>query len=113
MKIKLMEYNVTPNIDDRNEFNIIVDNEFIMYENQKITDVNKINEIINLLTEYKDIVIKLNNEGISNFKGGRQKFIKIKYEDSEFLEIVGNTPSVEMSNLYSEIKEKIINIIEK
>ena len=113
MKFKLSEYNVVPNVEERNAFCIQLIDDYLLYNKQKITDNNKIDEIKNMFMQYKDEVIKLNKEHISNYKGGRQKILSIQYEEGNVLRINGNTPSIEMANLYSDLKNKLISIIEQ
>ncbi len=113
MKFKLMEYNVVPNVDERNAFCIQSVDDYILYNEQKITDRDKFDEIKSVLMQYRNEIVKLNSENISNYKGGRQQMLTIQYEDGEVLRVIGNTPSNEMANLYSELKNKLISIIER
>ena len=82
MKIILKEYNVVPNMEERNELNIEIVDDRILYNNQIINGDNKLEHIINLINEYKEDIVKLNNDKIGNFKGGRQKLMNIQFYDS-------------------------------
>lgn len=114
MKIILKEYNVVPNMEERNELNIEIIDDRILYNNQIINGDNKLEHIINLINEYKEDIVKLNNDKIGNFKGGRQKLMNIQfYDDNRIYTIIGNTPSIESANLYNIIKEKLLSIVEE
>ena len=39
--------------------------------------------------------------------------LRVKYEDNNVLCLIGNTPSSEMANLYSKIRNEIVEIIEQ
>lgn len=113
MMFELREYNVTPKIEERNEINIALTGDGIRYNNQIISDENKIKSIVSLLENYKDDILSLNQDRLNNYKGGRQMLLRIKFEDNNVLCLIGNTPSSEMANLYSKIRNEIVEIIEQ
>ena len=82
----------------------------IFYGNKTINDENKYNEIVKIIESNIEIIKKLNLENISSFKGGLQQQITIKLENNSYL-VIGNTDNQEMKQLYIDLKEKILKII--
>ncbi len=112
MELKIYEYNVTPNVNEKNEFIVLLVNDKLTINGNNIEGENKIFAIKKLLEENKDNIIALSTEKIENYKGGSQKILTVKFEvDGETYKIIGNTPSQEMSNFYTRIVTEIINII--
>ena len=110
MKFELKEYNVQEK--DNNIMNITFYSNQLYFNNQIIE--NKIEEVKTILNQYKDTIINLNNKRIDNLKGGIQKILNIQFDNDTYVyRIIGNTPDEENSNLYSEIKEKILKIIKR
>ena len=114
MELNIYEYNVTPNLNERDPFNIQLLDNILRINGKIIEDVKKTIAIVNLLEEYKSDIILIASERAGNYKGGRQKCLTVKFEtDGEIYRVIGNTPSQDMANLYSKIKEKMIKIIEQ
>ena len=113
MTFKLSEYNVLPKVEQRDPFSIELTNGELLYNEQKVTDNTKVDLIINMFNQYKDEIARLNSTPASNYKGGRQQAIRIQYEDGKTFTVTGNTPEEEMANLYLELKNKMISIIEQ
>lgn len=111
MKFELNEYNVAPTKEEKDVFSIKLIYGKIIYNNKNL-EKNKAETISNLLTKYKDEIVRLNSEKIDIYKGGCQRKLAIQYEDSNILYVIGNTSSFEMSNLYYKLKCEIINILE-
>ena len=114
MKLLLNEYNVVPNIEERKEFSIVLNEDKLLYNNQEIQDSSKVELINSLIKEYKDSIIKLQSEPIQGYKGGRQQIIKVQFDNEGIVyDILGSTSNNDSVNLYSSIKEKITSIVEK
>ena len=113
MKLELREYNVTPDIEKRNDFYIRVEDEKIKYNRDVILDKEKISRIFSLLRNYKEDIIKITSEITHNSKGGRQQMMTIQYEDEKPFYLIGNTNREEMSNFYFKLEKEIIDIIKK
>ena len=112
MKFSLTEYNVSPKIEERNVFSIQLADDVLLYNGQ-IMDSNKIDLVKNLFIEYRETIVLANLEKVSSYKGGRQCNIAIKYDDGVVLNVIGNTSSINMSSLYSDIKSRLIAIIDE
>ena len=115
MKLVLREYNVTPIKEKRDEVCVeLKDNKVIVYTDDRvIEDNNKIDPFIEFIKGIKENIIKLNEERIQNYKGGRQKAINIQFDDEKVYNIVGNTNVVESATLYSLIKAKLGEVIKE
>ena len=104
MELIIYEYNVTPNVNEKNEYSVILINDTLTINGNIIQDKNKILTIKKVLEENKEDIIALANEKAENYKGGRQKSLTVKFDDNEKLySIIGNTPSKEMETLYTRI----------
>lgn len=115
MKLVLREYNVTPIKEKRDEVCVeLKDNKVTVYTDDRvIEDNNKIDPFIEFIKGIKENIIKLNEERIQNYKGGRQKAINIQFDDEKVYNIVGNTNVVESATLYSLIKAKLGEVIKE
>ncbi len=113
MELKIYEYNVTPKIEERNEFSIRLVNGTLTINGRETTEESIINAIKKILLDNKENIIKLASERQENYKGGRQKGFAVKFEvDGEIYRIIGNTPSQEIADFYFKIKSEITNAIE-
>ena len=113
MELKLYEYNVTSNVNEKNEFSVLLINDTLTMNGNNIEDENKIFAMKKVLEENKENIITLANGNFENYKGGRQKFLTVKFEEGgESYRIIGNTPSHEMADFYVRIVTEITNIIE-
>lgn len=113
MELKVYEYNVTPSTTDKNEFSIILVNDTLTMNGNKVEDENKVFTIKKILEEHKENIITLSTGRFENYKGDRQKLLTVKFEvDGEIYRIIGNTPSHEMVDFYNRIVTEITNIIE-
>ena len=113
MKLELREYNVTPKIEERNDFYISVSSDNIKYNKDVLLDKEIIEKIFSLLKKYKEKVLNLTNEVTHNYKGGRQQIITIQYDDGKMFHLIGNTPNKEIADFYLKLKEEILKIINK
>lgn len=116
MRLILREYNVTPIKEKRDEVCVeLKDNKVTVYTDDRvIEDNNKIDPVIEFIKGIKENIIKLNEERIQNYKGGRQKAINIQFDDDEKVySVIGNTPSEESIKMYESIKEKLGEIIKE
>jgi len=112
MELKVYEYNVTPNVEERNEFGIYLVNDTLTMNGNNVEDGNKVFAVKKVLDENKEKIIALATEKLENYKGGRQELLTVKFEDDgETYRIVGNTPSHEMADFYAKIVSEITNII--
>lgn len=110
MKMNLYEYNVTPNLENRNELLIKLEDSKITYNDKVISDDNIIDNVYEILDEFKQDLVKYSEIEHTNFKGGRQRRLKVTYDDVE-INLIGNTDNNEIANFYNEFKEKILNVI--
>ena len=113
MKFRLSEYNVVPDPEKRDAVEIQLVDSKLLYNGQQIEDNDKIVAISNFLMNHKDDIVSLNQEKVDNYKGGRQRVLNVQFEDTDWLWVIGNTPSEAMANLYSELRSELINIIEQ
>ena len=115
MKLVLREYNVTPIKEKRDEVCVeLKDNKVTVYTDDRvIEDNNKIDPFIEFIKGIKENIIKLNEERIQNYKGGRQKSINIQFDDEKVYSVIGNTPIEESVKMYEAIKEKLGEIIKE
>lgn len=113
MKLELREYNVTPKIEERNDFYISVSSDNIKYNKDVLLDKEIIEKIFSLLKKYKEKVLNLTNEVAHNYKGGRQQIITIQYDDGKMFHLIGNTPNKEIADFYLKLKEEVLKIINK
>lgn len=115
MKLVLREYNVTPIKEKRDEVCVeLKDNKVTVYTDDRvIEDNNKIDPFIEFIKGIKENIIKLNEERIQNYKGGRQKAINIQFDDEKVYSVIGNTPIEESVKMYEAIKEKLGEIIKE
>ena len=113
MKLELREYNVTPKIEERNDFYISVSSDNIKYNKDVLLDKEIIEKIFSLLKKYKEKILNLTNEVTHNYKGGRQQIITIQYDDGKMFHLIGNTPNKEIADFYLKLKEEILKIINK
>lgn len=112
MKFSLTEYNVTPNLEERNEFKIGFNGTSLFFNGEEVQDDNKVQEVLNLINSYKEQIINLDTTDIQNYKGGRQKSISIIFDDNEqTYRVYGSTPDGNSSNLYETIKNSLLEII--
>ena len=112
MKFEFDEYNVVYDYKDKAGIRIIYEDGILTYDGKTINKKEVIDEICNLIESHKDEIIKLNKEEISSYRGGRQQILNVKFEDTDELQIIGNTPIKEMSLLYSKIKNEAICILD-
>ncbi len=84
----------------------------IFYKNEQINDEIKYKKIVELIDNNIDNIKRLNMEKISSYKGGLQEIITIQIDNDNFI-LVGNTDNQEMKQLYNDIKDKILIIIEQ
>ena len=112
MKIYLYEYNITPNIENRNILLINVEEEKVTYNDKIIEDDSLIEELNEIIDNYKESLLKFNEIPHTNYKGGRQRSLKVNV-DGNVIALIGNTDNNEIANFYNEFKEKIITVIEK
>ena len=82
----------------------------ITYNDKVISDDNIIDNVYEILDEFKQDLVKYSEIEHTNFKGGRQRRLKVTYDDVE-INLIGNTDNNEIANFYNEFKEKILNII--
>lgn len=96
MNIYLHKYNVTPNIDEKEELVLKIENDTIVY-----SDIEKENN--QLINEIK----------ASSCKGGRQKQLSIYCEKdcNKQIVLVGNTDNKKTLKLYDKIKNQIIDLL--
>ena len=114
MELRIFEYNVTPNVEERNEFGIYLVNDTLTMNGNNVDDENKVFAVKEVLKENKESIITLATGKIENYKGGRQKNLTVKFDvDGETYRIIGNTPSQEMANFYTKIVTDITNIVSK
>ena len=112
MELKIYEYNVTPNANEKNEFGIYLVNDTLTMNGNNVEDENKIFAVKEVLEENKENIITLATGKIENYKGGRQKILTVKFDvDGETYRIIGNTPSQEMADFYTKIVTEITDII--
>ena len=114
MIFNLHEYNVTPDINKREELIIKVENNKIIYNDFNNDDEHIIGEIKKILISYKDDLLHAKDIKCSNYKGGRQKWITINCKEvcNESITLIGNTDNEEMAKLYDRIKNKLIFLLE-
>ena len=114
MELNVYEYNVTPNVDEKNEFTILLANDTLTVNGNNDEDENKVLNVKKLLEDNKENIIRLAAENAENYKGGRQKNLAVKFDnDGETFRIIGNTPSQEISDFYTKIVTDITNIVSK
>lgn len=83
----------------------------IFYNNVKINDENKYKKIIEIIESNINRIKELDNENSNSSKGGLQEEINIQFNQDNYT-IFGNTDNHKMKQLYKDIKENIVNIIE-
>ncbi len=113
-EIKIDEYNVAYNTKDRDEFNLLITDNYIRKNSEEIKEglENKINEIKDIISKkLKEIELVANSKQMA-YKGGRQKRMNIEINGKTYT-ILGNNPNTEIAQLYSDIKEEILKIINK
>ena len=81
MELNVYEYNVTPNVDEKNEFRILLANDTLTVNGNNVEDENKVLNVKKLLEENKESIIALANGRIENYKGGRQKNLAVKFDN--------------------------------
>lgn len=115
MKIVLNEYNVTPDIDDRNQVFVKIEDDKIVYGNKIYYNAEMIQRINNLLFSYKESILRIKDVKHSNYKGGRQQILKIHFKEiyDKPIIIFGNTDNEEVSNFYNKLKNEIMSVLEK
>ena len=114
MELIVYEYNVSPNVAARNEFSIRLVNDELTINGKKIEDEKKVFSVKKVLEENKEEIITLAAKRASNYKGGRQKYLTVKYEDDgEKYMIVGNNSLNEVADFYTRIVNEIANIIKR
>lgn len=110
MKFSLSEYNVTPNLEERDAFSISL-NDDLKYNGQVVGDETKKAAAIEALEKYKSDIIRLSAEPAENYKGGRQKGLVVLFDgDEKKYRLIGNTDLKEMANLYNQIKTELTQI---
>ena len=114
MKLLLREYNVTPIKEKRDSVTVQLEGDKVLYNDRVIEDKTKIDAFVSFINENKEAIVKLNEQHISNYKGGRQKAINIIFDgDEKVYNITGNTNVVESAGLYSLIKAKLGEVIKE
>ncbi|MBR5662746.1 MAG: hypothetical protein IKX00_03715 [Bacilli bacterium] len=114
MELRIFEYNVTPNVNEKNEFTILMANDTLVMNGNEKNDESKVVAIKKMLEDNKENIIRLAAENAGNYKGGRQKNLAVKFDnDGETFRIIGNTPSQEISDFYTKIVNDITNIVSK
>ena len=114
MELRIFEYNVTPNVNEKNEFVILLANDTLVMNGNDMNDESKVVAIKKMLEDNKENIIRLASENAENYKGGRQKNLTVKFdEDGEAFIITGNTPSQEIADFYTKIVTDITNIVSK
>ena len=109
VEVKLYEYNVTPNVNERKEYSVLLVNDTLTINGNTIDDKDKVFAIQEVLERNKQNIIMLSNEETENYKGGRQKCLIVKFEtNGEIYRIIGNTPKNEMADFYIKITIKIL-----
>lgn len=112
MIFKIYEYNVTPNVNQKDVVSIYLENDKMNMNGQNIEDVNKINSIKKILEDNKERIIAAASQRQYNSKGGRQKMITVKFdENGESYGIIGNGSSKENNDFYTKIVNDVIKII--
>lgn len=114
MNLSIHEYNVTPDINEKNKFSIQINNNIITYNDIKIENNEILDKINEILLSYKETLLILKNIHHSNYKGGRQKQLSIYCEDicNEKITLIGNTSNTEIAEFYNTFKNKIISLLE-
>lgn len=112
MKMSLYEYNVTPNIENRNILLINVENDKVVYKDVTIEDNDLIYELKEFIAKNRESLLKYNEIEHSNFKGGRQRILTLNIDDTE-IKLIGNTDNNDIADFYNNFKEELINIIDK
>ena len=112
MKIYLYEYNVTPNIENRNILLINVEDDKVTFNDKVIENSKLIEELEEIVANNKNSLLAYNEIPHTNFKGGRQRNLKVNVDDIE-VKLIGNTENNEIANFYNDFKEQIITAIEK
>ena len=114
MELRIFEYNVTPNVNEKNEFVILLANDTLVMNGNEMNDESKVVAIKKMLEDNKENITRLAVENSENYKGGRQKNLTVKFDnDGENFRIIGNTPSQETSDFYTKIVTDITNIVSK
>ena len=114
MRLVLREYNVTPIKEKRDEVCVeLKDNKVTVYtDNRVVEDSSKIDPFIEFINGIKEDVIKLNEERVSSYKGGRHENINIQFDgDERIYLVIGCTPSEESAKMYKLIREKLGEVI--
>lgn len=113
-EIKINEYNVAYNINDREEFDLVINDNNIKINNKEIKEdiERKINNVKNVILENLDKLKLISNAKQQAYKGGRQKRMDIEMNGKTYI-ILGNNPNVEIAQLYSNIINEIQKIIKE
>lgn len=111
-RIIIREYNVIRNPIDSNLLSIGIYENKIIYNQQEITDLKKIEKVFKIIEQYMEKIKAISEKRVHNSKGGRQKMISITDEENKYF-IIGNTDDVESKQLYENIFKDVINIIEE
>lgn len=114
MELKIIEYNVTPNANERDSFSVLLIDDVLSMNKQNIDDENKVLAVKRTLEENKEDIIRISSKGLDNYKGGRQQFFEIKFvSNGEIYRFFGNTPIQETADFYNKIVTEIKNIVLK
>lgn len=114
MIIYLHEYNVTPDVNKKEELIIKVENGTIMYNGINNESDYMLDEIKKMLISYKNDLLQVKDIKCSNYKGGRQKQLKIHCKEvcDDEINLLGNTNNEDIAKLYGEIRNKLISLLE-
>ncbi len=113
MHVKLYEYNMTSNIEDRETLLIDITDDKVIYNDKVLTDMDLIDEIDDLLFIYKDSLLNIKNIAHTNYKTGRQKQLAIANPEISDKPIMmyGNTDEEEIAVFYEGFKNQLIILL--
>lgn len=112
MKLCIYEYNITPNVENRNELLINVEEDKVTYNDKVIENGELIAELNQIVENNKPTLLDFNEIQHSNYKGGRQRSLKVEV-DGVSIKLIGNTDNNQIANFYNDFKEEIINVVSK
>ena len=105
MNLILHEYNVTPDVTQRNEVSVQIAGGTVLYNGKRAQSAEFAKDVEKLITSAQKPLMQCKGLQPASTKSGRQKMLAIT--------IFGNTDNQEVAAFYNELTRRVIAVVEK
>lgn len=115
MNLILHEYNVTPDVTQRNEVSVQIAGGTVLYNGKRAQSAEFAKDVEKLITSAQKPLMQCKGLQPASTKSGRQKMLAVTWDQlgKDTITIFGNTDNQEISAFYNELTRRVIAVVEK